>query len=155
MQVGLKVVFNRKNKLNRNGQALIQIEVYLEGNRKYFNTGIYVTPEEYKPNIAKCIYVSDGYKNSIILDKLQELRSFERKFRINNEGRFSLSEFDVLNQPKPVKPVLLTFTEFYAQQLEIEKKNIEFVTWQQQKTNLDFLKDYCPVILPLKTLRTL
>ena len=146
MQVGLKVVFNRKNKLNTKGQALIQIEAYLEGNRKYFNTGIYVTPKEYKPNIAKCIYVSDGYKNSIILDKLQELRSFEQKFRINNGGRFSLSEFDVLNQPIPVKKNPLTFTEFYAQQLEIEKKNIEFVTWQQQKTNLDFLKDYCPVI---------
>lgn len=32
MQVGLKVVFNRKNKLNRKGQALIQIEAYLERN---------------------------------------------------------------------------------------------------------------------------
>lgn len=152
MQVEYKVVFNRKKKLNNKGKALIQIEAYLDGSRRYFSTEIYITPQEWKPSPLKAKYIAIGaynngaYYNKLILDKIQELSSFEQKCRVNNNGIFSLSDFDILNQPKPVKPILLTFTEFYAQQLEIEKKNIEFVTWQQQKTNLDFLKEYCPVI---------
>jgi integrase len=152
MQAEYKVVFNRKKKLNSKGKALIQIEVYLDGNRKYFSTDIYITPQEWKPSPLKAKYIVVGtynngaYNNKLILDKIQELSGFEQKCRVNNKGIFSLSDFDILNQPKPVKPVVLTFTEFYAQQLEIEKKNIQYVTWQQQKTNLDFLKEYCPVI---------
>jgi site-specific recombinase XerD len=152
MQAEYKVVFNRKKKLNSKGKALIQIEVYLDGNRRYFSTDIYITPQEWKPSPLKAKYIAIGaynngaYYNKLILDKIQELSGFEQKCRINNNGIFSLSDFDILKQPKPVKPVVLTFTEFYAQQLEIEKKNLQLVTWQQQKTNLDFLKDYCPVI---------
>lgn len=146
MQVEYKVVFNRKKKLNSKGKALIQIEAYLDGNRKYFSTDIYVTPQEWKPSPLKAKYIVDAYKNKLILDKIQELINFEQKYRVNNHGKFVLSNFDILNQPKPVKQVVLTFTDFYAQQLEIEKKNLQFVTWQQQKTNLDILKEYCPVI---------
>ncbi|WP_435352873.1 site-specific integrase [Emticicia sp. SJ17W-69] len=146
MQAEYKVVFNRKKKLNSKGKALVQIEVYLEGNRKYFSTDIYVTPQEWKPSPLKAKYITDAYKNKLILDKIQELMNFEQKCRFNNNGKFLLSEFDILSQPKPVKPIVLTFTEFYAQQLEIEKKNILPVTLRQQKTNLDLLKEYCPVI---------
>jgi len=45
--VEYRFVFNRKNKLNKNGQALIQLETYLNGKRKYFSTGIYITPDQW------------------------------------------------------------------------------------------------------------
>lgn len=73
--------------------------------------------------------------------------NFEQKCRFNNDGKFLLSEFNVLNEPKPVKVTPLTFTEFYAQQLQVEKNNLEFVTWQQQKTNLELLKQFQTDIL--------
>jgi Site-specific recombinase XerD len=41
------VVFNRKNRLLANGTALIQIEAYLKGKKKYFSTNIYITPDQW------------------------------------------------------------------------------------------------------------
>lgn len=43
----VKLVYNRKNILNKNGEALIQIEIYHNKKRKYFSTNIYLKPEEW------------------------------------------------------------------------------------------------------------
>lgn len=40
-------VYNRKKKLLPNGTALVQIEAYLNLRKKYFSTGIYITPEQW------------------------------------------------------------------------------------------------------------
>lgn len=40
-------VYNRKNSLLPNGTALIQIEAYLNGKKRYFSTGIYVTSDQW------------------------------------------------------------------------------------------------------------
>ena len=36
------LVFNRKKRLNAEGKALIQVEAYLNRQKKYFSTKIYV-----------------------------------------------------------------------------------------------------------------
>lgn len=46
-KVMFNVVYNRKNRLLSNGTALIQIEAYLRGKKKYFSTNVYVTPEQW------------------------------------------------------------------------------------------------------------
>lgn len=46
-KVLFNVVYNRKNRLLPNGTALIQIEAYLRGKKKYFSTNIYVTPDQW------------------------------------------------------------------------------------------------------------
>ena len=38
------LVFNRKKRLNAEGKALIQVEAYLNRQKKYFSTKIYVKP---------------------------------------------------------------------------------------------------------------
>jgi len=47
MKAIYKLVYNRKNKLYRNGEGIIQIEIYLNGKRKYISTNIHVIPEDY------------------------------------------------------------------------------------------------------------
>ena len=42
-----KPIHNRKGKLNSKGEALVQIEAYFTGKRKYISTGIYVTPNQW------------------------------------------------------------------------------------------------------------
>ena len=37
------LVFNRKKRLNAEGKALIQVEAYLNRQKKYFSTKIYVS----------------------------------------------------------------------------------------------------------------
>ncbi len=158
MQVEYKVVFNRKKKLNNKGKALIQIEAYLDGSRRYFSTEIYITPQEWKPSPLKSKYIAVGtynngaYYNKLILDKIQELANFEQRCRFNNDGKFSLAEFDALHQPKEKKEPPLTFTKFYEQQLEIQKREIQYVTWQQQKTNLELLNECWSALLASKKL---
>jgi|GEM_PF-4424112 len=45
--VQYKIVFNRKNELNKDQEALIQIRTCLNGKARYFSTGIYVTPDDW------------------------------------------------------------------------------------------------------------
>ena len=42
-----KLSYNRKGCLNRGGKALVQIEAYLNKQRKYFSTRIYLKPEQW------------------------------------------------------------------------------------------------------------
>ena len=42
-----KLSYNRKGSLNRDGKALVQIEAYLNKQRKYFSTRIYLKPEQW------------------------------------------------------------------------------------------------------------
>lgn len=42
-----RTVFNRKGCLRKDGTALIQVEAYLKGKKKYFNTKLYVTPDQW------------------------------------------------------------------------------------------------------------
>lgn len=42
-----RFVYNRKNKLNREQAALLQIEVYYRGKRKYFSTNLYLRPNQW------------------------------------------------------------------------------------------------------------
>lgn len=41
------LVFNRKKKLNAEGKALIQVEAYLNRQKKYFSTKVYVRPNQW------------------------------------------------------------------------------------------------------------
>jgi hypothetical protein len=48
MKVKYDRVFNRKgSKLKPSEKALIQIEAYLDGKRRYFSTGLYITSSQW------------------------------------------------------------------------------------------------------------
>ena len=46
-KITYRSVFNRKNKLNTHGTALVQVEAYLEGKKVYFSSHIYLRPEQW------------------------------------------------------------------------------------------------------------
>ncbi len=50
-----RLVYNRQNRLNRQGKALVQIETYLNGRKAYFSSGIYLYPEEWDARRARVI----------------------------------------------------------------------------------------------------
>lgn len=41
------LVYNRKKQLNKKGMALVQVEAYLSGKKKYFSTNVYLKPEQW------------------------------------------------------------------------------------------------------------
>ncbi len=69
-KVQYNVIYNRKNRLLTDGTALIQIEAYLKGKKKYFSTGIYITPD----NWDKKHRAIKNHPNKISLNK--EIRDF-------------------------------------------------------------------------------
>lgn len=46
-KISYRPIYNRKNQLNTQGKALLQIEAYLERRKVYFSTHIYLTPEQW------------------------------------------------------------------------------------------------------------
>ena len=46
-KISYRLVFNRKKKLNGQGKALIQVELYLNGSKIYISTQIYVFPHQW------------------------------------------------------------------------------------------------------------
>ena len=45
------LVFNRKKQLNSEGKALVQVEAYLNKQKKYFSTKVYVKPFQWDAKI--------------------------------------------------------------------------------------------------------
>jgi integrase len=138
MKTSYNIVFNRKKKLNKDDKAPVQIEVYQEGKRRYFNTGVYLSEKDW---LGKDLIAKDKMVKLAVNQKLMELHKFENKHLALYDS-FNLSDFDKMKEPKAIKKVSLTFTDFFNQQLDIEKKNIGYATWRQQKTNFDFFKKF-------------
>lgn len=46
-KIKYRIVYNRKKVLNKKGEALIQVEAYLDKCKIYFSTQIYITPEQW------------------------------------------------------------------------------------------------------------
>ena len=46
-KIKYRIVYNRKKVLNKKGEALIQIEAYLDKRKVYFSTHIYISPEQW------------------------------------------------------------------------------------------------------------
>ena len=75
-KISYRPIYNRKNQLNTQGRALLQIEAYLERRKVYFSTHIYLTPEQWD-NKKKLIKLHPNaealnYKVSEFISTLEE-----------------------------------------------------------------------------------
>lgn len=60
-KISYKVVFNRGNRLKKDGSGLIQVELLLHGKRVYFSTHVYVYPDEFMNGKVVNHPLSDDY----------------------------------------------------------------------------------------------
>ncbi|MBF7093584.1 site-specific integrase [Flavobacterium sp. ALJ2] len=134
-------IFNRKNQLNKQGKALIQLECYLNGKKKYFSTAIYIEPKDWnnKTRTIKTDYPNSIKLNKQILETLRDLENFELD-KLNNGKVFNLSMLDDFFKGANIK----TFTEFM--ELEIPLLQGEMGTKKSQLTTLRKLKEFKPTI---------
>lgn len=134
-------VFNRKKQLNKQGKALLQIECYLNGRKKYFSTNIYIEPKDWnnKTRTIKTDYPNAIKLNKQITETLRNLENFELD-KINNGKPFNLNMLDDFFKSEAVK----TFTEFM--ELEIPILESSKGTKNSQLTTLRKLKDFKKVI---------
>lgn len=85
-----RFVYNRKNKLNREQAALLQIEVYYRGKRKYFSTNLYLRPNQWDEKRKRI----KRHPNALELNKrIQEYLAHIEQIELNlwrREKRVSL-----------------------------------------------------------------
>lgn len=100
------LVFNRKKQLNAEGKALIQVEAYLNKQKRYFSTKVYVKPCQWDnkrrsvknhPNMVALNQYLDQYVSELErmeLEMVQSGKGFELKdLKENNVAPSSVTSF--------------------------------------------------------------
>ena len=135
------VIFNRKKKLLSNGTALVQVEVYIKGQKKYFTTNIYLTPNQWDSKHRKVRNHPNAIRlNKQITDFIATLENIELERR-NSGKTFALNNLsDYLNGKKSD-----SFMDFM--ECEIKESLLTHSTKTTMNTTLNTLKEYKQNIL--------
>jgi len=141
MKVKYTKIFNRKNKLRKDGTALIQIRAYLNGENKYFSTKIYVTPRQWDVKNKQVIkHSSQRELNNQIRLQIQEMEVFELKTSGRQNGKFHLPQLENYQVISAFK----SFTDFFEK--ELYNENVKESTRQTYITTLSKFKSFKKVI---------
>lgn len=136
-----RIVYNRKNTLNKEGKALVQIEVYKAARRRYFSTEVEISPEQWNPKKGEV--KNDPLSNRKIRFKRQALEEFELMFPKLYGRPFQLSDFDLMDQQDSItNQARLTFTDYFREQLAQDKSGVELGTHQRKQRVYDRLLQY-------------
>lgn len=136
-KINYKLVYNRKNRLQKNGTALIQIECYQNGKRFFISTGIYIIPKlwDAKNFKIKSDHPNSNKLNKQISDKIASLENAELDF-LNKGKKFTLDHLREFNAGN----IALNFTDFMKS--EIEKNKVTEVTKKGHRRTLDVLTEF-------------
>lgn len=115
-EIHFSLVFNRKNKLNKSGEALIQICAYHIGKRKYFSSGIYIKPKQWD---LKRLKVNNNHTDYEFLN--DQLENFIRNIRDIIRYKKEKGERISLSKMKDIKDFKLysSFYDFMKDEIEI------------------------------------
>lgn len=115
-KIRYRLVYNRQNKLNRQGTALVQIEAYLNQRKSYFKTNIYLKPECWSKDGAQVInHPQSNELNAMLYEKILELQAIELSYwKRGLESNLSTLREAVR---KGIKPVV-SFLKFAIQTIE-------------------------------------
>ncbi len=137
-KIDFRLVYNRKGKLNSEGKALLQIEAYLNGQRKYFSTGIFLKEEEWNEVAGEVTRKhSDQITVNNDIGKLKQ-SLIDAEYELSRE----VPNYD-LNDLKQrfEKPLHNSFIKFALEQLK-DQKNLSTDTVRKQTLHINELKEF-------------
>jgi integrase len=128
------VVYNSRNKkLRKDGTASVQIRAYLDKKRKYFATGIYVTPMQWsKKNNQVLNHPHSLQYNGEIRRQLDELEVYALDW-IKKHGGMTLEQLEGYYKYEDVQ----SFTDFWKYELEHDTK-LTKITKKKHQTALNY-----------------
>ncbi|MDR0692337.1 MAG: site-specific integrase [Prevotellaceae bacterium] len=136
------IVYNRKNKLNSDGRALIQIVVYLpsQKKRKFLSTGIYIAPGEWDEQNKKVKKNNPSYIeiNRIIKNTINSIEEYEYKIITENKV-FSLTKLENYVFKKNISTS--SFIDFYENEIKLNQ-SIEHKTRKEHRYTLSILSEF-------------
>lgn len=129
------LVFNRKKQLNAEGKALIQVEAYLNRQKRYFSTKVYVKPCQWDSKRR-------AIRNHPNMDVLnQHLHSFISELeRIEMEALQNGRDFSLKDLKDTGGTTPLSFTAFMKN--EIMHSNLKLSTLKNHLSTLHVLTEY-------------
>lgn len=132
-------VYNRKNQLNKEGKAPIEICCYLNQKRRYISTGIFIAPNDWNDNKKIIRQNSDLSitQNKILDQQINQLENLELDCYQRGEPP-TLAIVDRLKQQPTDKS---DFLAFVSQQLA-DKKGVSFETIKAYRQLLKYLTDW-------------
>jgi integrase len=141
MKANYKIVYNRKKRFNKSGEALIQIVVYIPNvGRKYLSTGIYIKPGEWDDRNKKVKKIHSDYANinRILYNTVKGLEEYE--YKIISAGKtFSFADLErYLTQDNIATS---SFIDFFENEIQLNKV-AENKTRREHKYTLTVLKEF-------------
>lgn len=137
-KIYFRLVYNRKKKLNKSGNALIQVEAYRNRKKVYISTGIYVNPQQWDNRHNRIIQHPHSEELNRMLEEFilqlqwEELKSWKRGVHIN------LSAFKTISRQSDTER--MTFLSFGRNWVEHSlRKN---ATKKNLLTTLDLLNNF-------------
>lgn len=131
------LVYNRKGSLNKRGTALVQVQAYLRGKRKFFSTHVYLSPRQWNPcrQQVKC-HPNAGRLNRQLHAFMAELERTELDLH-RQEGYINL---DLLKQALSSDLREGLFIPFCRH--ELDNASLRDSSKRNLETTLRLLKDY-------------
>lgn len=130
------LVFNRKKQLNSEGKALVQVEAYLNKQKKYFSTKVYVKPYQWDlKRRAVRNHPNMEYLNQYLSDFIAKLEQLELE-KVQSGKEFSLNDL----KEKPIKSDISSFSLFMKN--EIANSSLKPSTMKNHYSTLQILSAY-------------
>ena len=137
-KIYFRLVYNRKKKLNKSGNALIQVEAYRNRKKVYISTGIYVNPQQWDNRHNRIIRHPHSEELNRMLEEFilqlqwEELKSWKRGVHIN------LSAFKTISRQSDTER--MTFLSFGRNWVEHSLR--KDATKKNLLTTLDLLNHF-------------
>ncbi|MDR1544664.1 MAG: phage integrase SAM-like domain-containing protein [Prevotellaceae bacterium] len=141
MKATYKIIYNRKKKLNKSGEALIQIAVYIpKVGRKFLSTGIYIKPSEWDDKNKKVKKQNSNYAdiNRVLFNTINDIENYEYKI-ISTNKTFSLEDLERYITQQNIN--ISSFINFFENEIELNK-TVEKKTRKEYKYTLSVLKEF-------------
>ncbi|WP_027126293.1 site-specific integrase [Gelidibacter mesophilus] len=136
-EIHFSLVFNRKNKLNKNGEALIQICAYHKGRRKYFSSKIYIKPNQWD---LKRLKVNNNHNDYDLLN--DQLENAVRKIKEVIKYKKEKGEQISLSKMEDVRDFKLYSSFYDFMKDEIEKSILKESTKKTHRRTLSVMKEF-------------
>jgi integrase len=145
--ISFRLIFNRHNRLNKDGAAPIVIKAYYKGVNKYISTGIHIVPKQWSDKACR---VKNHVHQEKLNTDLQSLIATLDAAQMEHHKIHGFVAINILPDPNATNAHQLNFFEFYAEQMHLQNAaDVSVGTYNQ---TLDKLKNCFPRPLYLSEL---
>lgn len=114
-KIRYRLVYNRKNHLNKQGTALVQVEASLNQRKVYFKTNVYLRPEHWDKQTSQVIdHLQANDLNAMLFEYILHLQAIELSFwKRGIPATLSLLK-DAIKKNTPINVTFTVFAKEYV-----------------------------------------